>query len=171
MLKGYWRVVVVGVLAVLSLGLWLSRAGCRAPDEPVLVREPVGTGPDGPEETGRAEHLERLRGVLAWVVNERTVLLSDLLAGRSTLFETAAGFRAVQRVKDEYVRPVPFRFPGRTEEEQLCRQVIAHVEEQLRDEPEGPVVVARLEKELQEHLERYGTVRLPASPRLGHPHF
>jgi hypothetical protein len=167
-----WRMAVVGVLAVVSLGLWLSWAGCRSVrDESVSAREDAGAGPDGSEQTSRAEHLEKLQRVVNWAINERAALLSDLLAGRSTLFETAAGFRDIQLVKDRCGRVVSLPFPGRTEEEQLCRQVIAYVETQILEEPEGPATVARLKKELQEHLERYGTVRLPASPRLDAPRF
>jgi hypothetical protein len=123
------------------------------------------------EEKQRAESLERSQQILSWVIEQRAALLSELRAGGLTLFETAAGFRAVQQVKDKYIKPAPLLVPvpGQTEEERLCRQVIAHLETRLQDDLEQPAIVARLEKELQEHLERYGSVHLPASPRLDPP--
>ena len=48
-------------------------------------------------------------------------------------------------------------------------QVIVAVEQRLLDKPEQAAVVARLNKDLEEHLGRYGTVHLPASPRLDPP--
>jgi hypothetical protein len=160
----FWRMLGgAGVLALLAVGL--VRGGCRTvPGEQAAVREGPGTEPDGMDETRRAEYLDQLGPVLAWAIEQRMALLSDLLAGRLTLFETAAGFRVVQRVKEKYFQPVALRFPGNTEEEQLCRQVIAYTETRLQDDPKQAAVVARLEKELQEHLDRYGRVRLPEAP-------
>jgi hypothetical protein len=162
------RILGVGVLAVLALGLF--RGGCRSVrDEPAAGHEDPGAGPDVTEETRRTEHLDRLRQVVFWAIGRRSAMVSDLVAGRSTLFETAAGFRAVQQVKTKYTGPVPMHIPGDTEEERLCRQVIMHVQERLRDGPNETAVLEGLEKELREHLERYGTIRLPEPPRLQDP--
>jgi hypothetical protein len=162
------RILGIGVLALLALGL--VRTGCRAvPGEQAAVREVAGTEPDGTDAARQAEYLDRLRQVIAWAIEQRTALLSDLLAGRLTLFETAAGFRVVQRVKEKYFQPVALRFPGNTEEEQLCRQVIAQTATRLEDDPKQAAVAARLGKELQEHLDRYGRVHLPEAPRLRYP--
>jgi hypothetical protein len=94
-----------------------------------------------------------------------------LLAGRLTLFEAAAGFRAMRQVKARYLQPDPLPFPGKTEEEQLCRQVLVYVETVSQGESGPAAVVARLHKDLQEHLERSGTVHLPLSGGPDHPRF
>jgi hypothetical protein len=167
-----WRILGVGALAVLALVLGLVRAGCRAvPDEQEIVRNGFGTGSDVLKEMQRQEQLDRRGQVIFWAIGKRSEIVSDLLAGRLTLFEAAAGFRAVEQVKAKYLPPLPLPFPGKSEEEQLCRHVIACVERRLGDKPEQATVGARLQKELQEHLERYGSVHLPASPRLDHPRF
>jgi hypothetical protein len=124
------------------------------------------SGPDELEETRRAERLEVYKQVVFWTTGKRSAIASDLIAGRLTLFEAAAGFRAVRQVREKYVQPASVSFPGQTEDEQLCRQVLVSVEARLRGDPARAAVVARLRKELQEHLERYGTVHLPASPDL-----
>jgi hypothetical protein len=162
------RIVGVGVLAVLALGFF--RGGCRSvPDEPAALREDSRPGPDVEEESRRMEHLDRLQQVIFWAIGQRAALVSDVAVGRLTLFEAAAGFRAVQRIKEKYVSPVSLLFPGKTEEERLCRQVIMHVEQRLLDEPNQATVVGRLERELQEHLEKYGTIELPEPPPLRPP--
>jgi hypothetical protein len=163
-----WRILGVGVLGVVALGLvWAS---CRAvPDEQAALQEGPSSGPDVLEETRRAERLDVYRKVLLWAIGKRSEITSDLLAGRLTLFEAAAGFRAVLQVKAKYQKPVSLPFPGKPEEEQLCRQVVAYVETRLHGDPAQAAVVSCLQKEFQEHLERYGTVHLPASPRLDPP--
>jgi hypothetical protein len=164
------RILGVGVLALVALGLvW---AGCRAvSDEPAAVQEVRDSGPDVTEETEtrRAERLEVYQKIILWVTGKHSEITTDVVAGRLTLFEAAAGFRAVRQVRDKYLKPVSVSLPGKTEEEQLCWQVIVAVEQRLLDKPEQAAVVARLNKELQEHLGRYGSVHLPASPRLDPP--
>jgi hypothetical protein len=165
-----WRSLGAGVLALVALGL--VRVGYRAvPEDQGPVWEDPDAGPDATEEARRAERLDRLRPVILWASGQRAALASDLVAGRLTLLQAAAGFRAVEQIKEMYVRPVPLDFPGKTEEERLCRQVLAYAEQRLRDEPGQAAVVERLRQELQERLDRDGAVRLPAPPDLGHPRF
>jgi hypothetical protein len=160
-----WRILGVGVLGVVALGLvWAGRR--PAPDQQAVVPEDPGTRPDLMEEMRQSERLDRRLQVTFWMVGRLQGFTSDLLAGRCNLFEAAAGFRAVQQVTEKYMKPVPPPFPGATEEERLCRQVIVFVEQHLRDEPSRDTFVARLERHLEEHLQRYGTIRLPEPPRF-----
>jgi len=88
-------------------------------------------------------------------------VVKDLIAGRLTLFEAAAGFR---RLNEEFPRAVVKEsVPGVTEEEQLCRQVIAWVRVRLEVNPgeASEDFVARLEHELLRHKQRNGAVLLP----------
>ena len=77
--------------------------------------------------------------------------VTALIAGRISLFEAAARFRSSQssvaRVGDV---------------ESTCRSVIGWVHLALSERPEkAEAVSARLEAELQTHLERFGSSRLP----------
>jgi hypothetical protein len=111
----------------------------------------------------RSQQLDgALQGMLRRVAEQRQVA-RQVLGGRLTLLEAAACLRVIWA--DE---PPPFRaavrrhFPGVTEEEWLCRRVIAFVAGELED---GPPEQARdweqrLRAELSQHLQR-GPLRLP----------
>ncbi|HXG08327.1 MAG TPA: hypothetical protein VNK04_00910 [Gemmataceae bacterium] len=77
-----------------------------------------------------------------------------LVAGRLTLWEAGARFAALDEqfpcVRGEGASR---RFPGRSEEERRCREVIAYAEELLADQPDqAEELVARLQLELEEHF-------------------
>jgi hypothetical protein len=88
-----------------------------------------------------------------------------LLAGRLNLTETAARFRALNASSPWTVPPLPEAFPGATEEERACRQVIAWAE--CASEYAGPPGAGRqtrrrLEAELNVLKEKnHGAVPLP----------
>jgi hypothetical protein len=158
--RSSWRLLAAGGLCVLALGgIWLSS---REPaGEQSAFRQSRTDEGSAPAELQRAKELDVTRKAVLWTVQTRAALASDLIARRLTLFEAAAGFRFTAEIKDRYVAPVRRASPERTEEEQWCRQVIAYVAERLRGQPEQPAVLARLEKDLQEHQKQFGMVRLP----------
>jgi hypothetical protein len=163
-----WRRLGLGLLGFVALGLvW---AGCRPGSGGQAARqEAAEPGPDVTEEMPGPERPDRAAQVLLWAISQRLKTTADLAAGRLTLFEAAAHFRAVQQVKAKYLPPVALPASGKTEEERLCWQVIRYVEAAMEDDPAQASVVSRLKNDLQEHLGRYGTVQLPASPRLPPP--
>jgi hypothetical protein len=158
-----WRILSAAGLGLLVIGLtWVSSRVGFGDQE--AVPESDKPRSDLNDELQRAAKLDRERKVVGWAIATRSAIVSDLVAGRLNLFEAAAGFSEVDKVKERHhvnPDPLPQYFPAKTREEQLCRQVITGVEWRLWNQPEQGVVVARLEKELQEHLERYGTVQLP----------
>jgi hypothetical protein len=160
-----------GVLGVLAVGLvWVA---CRpASEDNPAVTKGGGLGLDFGDELRRAEQLQVRQKIVSWSYVTKRSVTDELIARRLTLFEAAAVFHAVDRVRYPQGRPVPIYFPGKTEEERLCRQVIASVDERLHNRPDREAVVARLEQELQEHLRRYGAVQLPEfRPPEGIPWF
>src|SRR5262245_4691846 len=93
---------------------------------------------------------------------EKHRLAAEVLEGRLGLLEAATHFRDLNE------QPPPFlwerfrdRFPGRSDDERHCRQVIAFVKAALPEyRGADPAPVARLEAELEELL-RQGDLRLP----------
>jgi hypothetical protein len=90
-------------------------------------------------------------------------LVREVAGGRQPLLEAAALFRELNRLPPALHPADHPSLAGHSEEELLCRQVIAYVAEPDGDWPESAAeaAVARLEAELQEELRRHGAVRLP----------
>jgi hypothetical protein len=90
-------------------------------------------------------------------------LTREVAAGRQPLLESAALFRELNRLPPALHPADHPSLAGHSEEELLCRQVIAYVAARDGDWPESAAeaAVARLEAELLEELRRHGGVQLP----------
>jgi hypothetical protein len=87
---------------------------------------------------------------------------AEVARGRLTLLEAAARFRDLNAELPGFQRE-QFRsvYPGRSDDERHCWQVIRFVRTELQDVPNAvPRVVGRLEAELQARVDR-GDLRLP----------
>src|SRR5207249_81002 len=83
------------------------------------------------------------------------------LAKLVTLREAAAHFRALNASERRDLERMGATYPGQSAEESICRNVLAHVRGALYKQPSRQVVVlARLEGELRELVNRYDTVGL-----------
>jgi hypothetical protein len=99
------------------------------------------------EEYRRA--LQRLRA--------KQQVIAELINGRVPLLEATARFRAAQCPAKEQAGAPPV-----DDGEQLCRTVIGWAYLALSERPErADAFSEELEQELQAHLTRHGTVRLP----------
>jgi len=109
------------------------------------------------------EHVRTLRRTQA-----RRDVVAAVIAGRTTLVEAAGAFRELNRGSpSSYWRAFGNLYPGTSDEERHCRQVIAYVRTELEVYPGGEnEVVRRLEAELRAHLVR-GRLHLPEPPRTG----
>jgi hypothetical protein len=160
------RILGAAVLSVLATALvW---AGCRASSEAHLRGAQSGLPLPTDEDTSRDESCAARLQVLRWCEETRRALVAELAAGRRTLLQTAAGFRAVDDVKGRFVPVVSFAFLGRTEEEQLCRRVILFARDLRRQQPDPEGLVARLEAELAELMGRDRPLELPEFRRPPH---
>jgi hypothetical protein len=115
----------------------------------------------------RSEELDAQRERLRhWQEGKREAVRA-VIAGRMTLLEAAARFRELDRQLPEFKWDLFRRaYPGSSDGERHCRHVIAATEAELSKRPdEAAEVMARLEAELQEHLQRDGTIQLPELPR------
>jgi hypothetical protein len=152
-------------LAVLAASL--AWAGCRL--GPIGSTRGQHGGMPAPAESGWPDEspAEQLR-VLGWCEATRRALVAEVLAGRLTLAEAAAGFRAVDEVKGSSVPVVGGDFLGRTEAERLCQRVLLFAEYQARQRPDREAVLARLQGELDGLLGQDGGPRLPEFRRPAH---
>lgn len=154
--------VCAGVGAAVMVGLFLLSPGWIADrDPPQRAGAPPDDAPD--------EELERQRLALLRHIEAKRAVARELVAERLTLREAAARFRDLDRDAPEiYWRGFPYLYPGRSEAERYCRQVIDCVEGELgltveggsRAQPGVAAIAARLRQELDQHLAA-GTLTLP----------
>jgi hypothetical protein len=89
------------------------------------------------------------RALLAGLSHKQQAV-TDVIAGRTTLLEAAARFRAAGGTRVG------------ADGEALCRSVIGWVHLALRDRPEqADLVAGRLEHELQDYQARFGSLPAP----------
>jgi hypothetical protein len=116
-----------------------------------------------PHET--ADEAKRTVRAIDRRVQEKDRVAGELVDGRLTLFEAAAHFRRLNDGGPKPAAPAALVYPGDSEEECLCRQVIAYARPLLNRHPadtrEADEFVARCEEELRRHKERHGAVVLP----------
>jgi hypothetical protein len=154
-------------LAALAAGC-LAVTVARLADTPTPLGLPAGDDPE--VERGRRLD-EQLRAVCRRIEGKNR-LAQEVAAGRLGLVEAAARYRDLDR--DGPFDKEVFRsaYPGGSDDERYCREVIVFVREVLREPPCGdvsdPAVVGRLEAELHDRLER-GDLRLPVAPAGGGP--
>jgi len=138
----------------------------------------LGQWPSGPAEpAGSVKYqpdAQPIPGVVALRIAAKYGVARDVIAGKLSLLQGAALFGALNQVPP--LAPtlssvgVPERslgVPARTEEEQLCSQVINYVGLQLAEEPErAKAALARLKADFKEKLRTEGSIRLPDASSL-----
>ncbi|HMC89155.1 MAG TPA: hypothetical protein VKI17_06390 [Gemmataceae bacterium] len=99
-----------------------------------------------------------------WAAKER--ITENVISGRMTLLQGAARFQGVyaRRPQNPFCVAKVQLFPGASEGERLCRQIIQWVKMRLEKDPSRDQVVARLTTELHAHLARQGCICLPECP-------
>lgn len=106
------------------------------------------------------EAADALKGQLDQSMAAKDRVVAELAGQRLTLFEAAARFRDASAGNPRFYIALRTYYPGATDDECLCRNVIHYTENVLEGQPHQAAVVARLRAELQDHLDRYGTVSL-----------
>jgi hypothetical protein len=80
----------------------------------------------------------------------REQVLRDLVDGRLTLKKAAARFQELISDQEQYLMRIRRDYPGCSDEEATCRELIERVRSLLKDvDPAQAVVVQRLEAELR----------------------
>jgi hypothetical protein len=110
---------------------------------------------------------DEVEAAIAWCgqsADAKDRLTGEVIAGRLSLPEAAARFRALEAGRpNRYCRTRTDLFPGGSEGERYCRAVITRVVNRLHaeDPAREQEVSARVEAELRDLLARDGAVRLP----------
>src|SRR5262249_61206055 len=74
-------------------------------------------------------------------MEEREQIAEAVIDGRLTLVKAAAQFRAINASRPPHYRVRLDLYPGHTDEERVCRQVIRYVESKLADRPDASAVL------------------------------
>jgi hypothetical protein len=147
------RVGTLGfVVAALLGGVLIAAAGRRD-----------GRDPGGSEGERLGKELERETRTVIAHVKEKYRVIEELLLGRLTLLEAAALFRALdQSLRSFNWEQFRLGYPGDSDEERHCREVIRWVRIELESTDPCLSIATQheLERKLQEHLRR-GTLLLP----------
>ena len=145
-------------LSALAAGLRLFPGPAPLGPGPVYVPvDPEGAGEGTPPD----DQLERDLRALDRRSFAKIEVARDAIAGRLTLFEAAARFRAVDAdAPDRLRRGWRVGLKGGSDEERYCRQVLCYVETLTWGGDGDPAVVARLRAQVDEALAR-GDLRLP----------
>jgi hypothetical protein len=123
----------------------------------------------GADPTGNQEPEDCIRDILRRAVAKQRLTV-EVVEGRLSLVEAATGFRDL----DEQPPPFDWRafrdaFPGASDDERHCRQVLCYVGGELQGRPGAdPALLGRLEAELQDLLAR-DDFRLPRPDPLTGP--
>jgi hypothetical protein len=144
--------LIVVVPVVLAVVLLAVQEGWRRRPE---------AGPSAAPVLGQAEKLERKSRAVLRQLNQKLRVARAVRAGRLTLLEGAALFRALDE-GSPWFNPERFRliYPGDSDEERHCRMVIRFAYSYFpEDAPPSEEARLRL-RELSEHLRR-GPLRLP----------
>jgi hypothetical protein len=152
----------VSLLAALLAGAarlqpdWASSLGldeCGPPE----VRQQLAA------ERQRGTLLDRRQEVVRRRLDAKNEVVGQLLDRRLTLAEAAAWFKSLNESPADCPAAWHGEFPGASEGERLCRQVISWVHAELAQQSasQAEAVCGRLEDELQALLRRDGTVPLP----------
>jgi hypothetical protein len=90
------------------------------------------------------------------VLADKHDLTGEVIAGRVGLVEAARRFRDLDTAAPQFNHEAFCRtWPGRTDEERYCREVLGFVRTSLNDEPDRrQVVLGRLETEMGDYLRR-----------------
>jgi hypothetical protein len=153
------------LLGLFILGILLLGVASLSPEwlidvcAPALLGERVSLS----GELRRGEQLARESQAMTERLHIKGMVIEELLSGKLTLFEAAAKFRSL----DETPRArhnLDYPRPGRDDGERWCRLVIDWFKVDVRfsySPTRADAVCRRLERELREHLQRHGTVKLP----------
>jgi hypothetical protein len=151
---------LTGALAALG---YFWAAGSNLPAPPTVPKDLRS-----PEQVERRRaRLDLYRARLFRSMDTKRRVAEELLDGRITLFQAVVQFQRAEQglpASAARLRALRAMFSGNSDAERWCRKVIRYLRATWPESTRARRAVRRLEQELDRHLRRYGTVRLPAVP-------
>jgi hypothetical protein len=147
--------VAVGLLAGVLLvhPAWLSDAGLDLWNLPELYASLESSNQEMAD-------LSRRQKSLLSRLNTRQEVLRALRAGGLSLVEAASRFGEVNHEEPETMSYVREMYPGHSDEERVCRQVMAWARADMGGDPgTGHAALLRLEAELEAYLKQHESAR------------
>jgi hypothetical protein len=112
----------------------------------------------------RKESLARRRIIARDRAHAKQLIILDLLAERLSLLQAGRRFKDLNETPVTYPDDYRTVFPGRTDGEKVCRQVLSWISGELHDlhHDHPDAILQRFEEELNRHMEQHsGLVVLP----------
>jgi len=150
-------VVLIALVAVWTQPDFLDRCGLNLAFLSELREQRVRAGQ-------RRDVLDRHAEVIKARICAKQKVVHELLAGRIAFLQAARQFKDLNETPITCQDNYRSRFPGRSDGEKVCRQVLAWLDLDLAGLPpdQGKALSHRYEQELREHLESHdGVVVLP----------
>jgi hypothetical protein len=145
-------VVVCGTITVARPGA-LARAGLDFWSLPALNQELQAVEADNQElDAAATAVLRRIR--------TKDEIVNELIHGETDLLHAAVQFRNLNAVHADYMGVLRHQFPGRTDEECVCRNVIAYTAVVVANRSDRAEILERLEAEYARY--RQSQIHLPA---------
>jgi hypothetical protein len=143
-----WRAFWPLAFVLVAVGLFIHPVGQRTGGSPAP-----------------ASAIDVKRAMIQKRIKAKYAITQRVIAGEMGLLEAAAWFGSLNETPADCPDENWRNFPGQSDGEKLCRQVLAWVtsyaEKQLPGD-EQVVLLQALEEELQQHIARYGRVKLVA---------
>ena len=156
------RLSVLGLIAAALVVVWaqpdlLDRCGLDPAALSELHEKEART-------SQRRETLDRQSEIVQHRISAKQEVIGDLVAGRISFLQAARRFKDLNETPITCQDNYRSRFPGRSDGEKVCRQVLAWLEGELRGLSPSQAASLRCtcEEELEENLRRNdGVVVLP----------
>jgi hypothetical protein len=163
--RKWLRVAGCGLLVVAAFALASAGVGYAAPETvrnlgldywslPELVAQCDAATQSGAEIDAQLPGITRS-------IKVRTEVAEQAAAGELSLLEAAVKFREATFDDESYQGSLRKRYPGMSDEERLCRNVLSYVEAAASSSG-ARRHLARLKAELDDLLKQPGGIRLPA---------
>ena len=83
-------------------------------------------------------------------INTKQQIIEELAAGRLDLRGAASRFRNLNAANGNYMPMMHFKYPGRSDDECICLNVIEYASAELDARADGPTLLATLRSEFEQ---------------------